>query len=421
MRLQTFYCAVLSVLLLLCSAQGRADSAEQLFARFEPSLLQVRVLERASGAKAAIGTGFALADPALVVTNYHVVSEAVLAPEKFQLEYLNSAQQKGALQVLAVDVINDLALVSTDYRAPHPFQIQLQKPVQGATIYSLGNPHDLGMILVPGTYNGLQKYSFYPRIHFTGAVNSGMSGGPAVDANGQIVGVNVASAGNQLGFLVPAEALQRLLARFQQEGQSKDLRADIERQLLASQQSMFSQILNADWKLKDFGIGKVPDEVVPFVRCWGESNIEKDKEVLKKVTAFCSQSEEIFLSQHFTSGRVEMQFEWLEGKDLHPLQFFSLYEQNISRANADNQALKEDVTAFECQHQVVQQPGGQHAKTIYCVRAYRAYAGLYDVLYLAASLDHQQQGLISHYTLSGVSQDTARAFSQKFSGAVSWQ
>ena len=116
-----------------------------------------------------------------------------------------------------------------------------------------------------------------------------------------------------------------------------------------------------------------------------------------------------------------MQFEWLEGKDLHPLQFFSLYEQNISRANADNQALKEDVTPFECQHQVVRQPGGQHAKTIYCVRAYRDYAGLYDVLYLAASLDQQQQGLISHYTLSGVSQETAQVFNQKFSGAVSWQ
>jgi hypothetical protein len=43
------------------------------------------------------------------------------------------------------------------------------------------------------------------------------------------------------------------------------------------------------------------------------------------------------------------------------------------------------------------------------------------VLYLSASLDQQQQGLVSHYTLSGVSQDTARAFSQKFNGAVSWQ
>ena len=117
MRLPIFYCALLSVLL-FSSAQGRADSAEQLFARFEPALLQVRVLEQASGAKAAIGTGFVLAEPALVVTNYHVVSEAVLAPEKYQLEYLNANQQKGALKVVAVDVINDLALVSTDYRAP---------------------------------------------------------------------------------------------------------------------------------------------------------------------------------------------------------------------------------------------------------------------------------------------------------------
>ena len=196
-----------------------------------------------------------------------------------------AGHQDGRVQLGRRGVV-DLLHVVVRQEVPHQVVVHpeaAQQHVGG------GNPHDLGMILVPGTYNGLQKYSFYPRIHFTGAVNSGMSGGPAVDANGQIVGVNVASAGNQLGFLVPAEALQRLLARFQQEGQSKDLRADIERQLLASQQSMFSQILNADWKLKDFGIGKVPDEVVPFVRCWGESNIEKDKEVLKKVTAFCSQ------------------------------------------------------------------------------------------------------------------------------------
>ena len=93
-----------------------------------------------------------------------------------------------------------------------------------ATIYSLGNPHDLGMILVPGTYNGLQKYSFYPRIHFTGAVNAGMSGGPTVDAAGKVVGVNVASAGNQLGFLVPADALQALLQRFLQDGEVADFK-----------------------------------------------------------------------------------------------------------------------------------------------------------------------------------------------------
>jgi hypothetical protein len=345
----------------------------------------------------------------------------VLFPEKYQLEYLAQDQSKGQLKVLAVDVINDLALVQTDYQPMQRFAIQSEKPVQGVTLYSLGNPHDLGMILVPGTYNGLQKYSFYPRIHFTGAVNSGMSGGPTVDASGKVVGINVASAGNQLGFLVPAQALTALLERYQQQGQPKDFKSQIEGQLLDSQQKMFSQILQADWQLKEFGPGKVPDEIVPFVRCWGESNVEKRQDQLKKVAAFCSQSEEIFLSQSFSTGRIEMQFEWLHGPELHPLQFFNRYQQHIDRANPDNQATKEDVTPFECQHQVVQQPNGQRAKTIFCVRAYRQFASLYDALYLAASLDHQQQGIVSHFTLSGVSQENALAFSRKFSEAVLWQ
>jgi serine protease Do len=422
MRALWWWCGLWFALLLLCSANPvAADSAEQLFARYEPALLQVRVLEKASGAKASIGTGFVLEQPNLLVTNYHVVSEAVLFPDKYQLEYLAVGSKKGQLKVVAVDVINDLALVSTDYQPEQRFSIQPDRPVQGATIYSLGNPHDLGMILVPGTYNGLQKYSFYPRIHFTGAVNAGMSGGPSVDAAGKVVGINVASAGNQLGFLVPSEALTALLQRFLQQGEVADFKQQIDQQLVDSQQKMFEQILNADWQLKDFGPGKVPDEVVPFVRCWGESNVEKNKDQLKKFAAFCSQSEEIFLSQQFTTGRIEMQFEWLHAPDLHPLQFFSRYQQNISNANPDNQAGKEDVTSFECQHQVVKQSNGQHAKTIFCVRAYRNFAGLFDALYLSASLDHDKQGLISHFTLSGVTQQTAQAFSRKFSEAVLWQ
>lgn len=421
MNLRSWLCCLVGILLCVSSPRAFSDSAEQLFARFEPALLQIRVLDQASGAKASIGTGFVLASPQLVVTNYHVVSDAVMFPDKYRLEYLSAGQQKGTLKVVQVDVVNDLALLQTDYQTDTAFSLQQDKPVQGATIYSLGNPHDLGMILVPGTYNGLQKYSFYPRIHFTGAVNAGMSGGPAVDNQGKVVGINVASAGNQLGFLVPVSSLQLLLARYAKEGESDALQQEIRQQLEQSQQQMFAGILSADWQLKEFGRGKVPDEVVSFVRCWGESNFEKEQEQLKKISAFCSQGDEIFLSNSLTTGRVEMRFEWLEGRDLHPLQFFGRYEQSIANANADNQAAREDVTPFECQHKVVTHKAQQHAKTIYCVRAYRQYAGLFDVLYVAASLDQQQQGLISHYTLAGVSQASAQAFQRKFSEAVSWQ
>ena len=62
------------------------------------------------------------------------------------------------------------------------FEISDTTPTKGEELFSLGNPHDLGMIVVPGTYNGLKKESFNDRIHFTGSVNSGMSGGPVVNA-----------------------------------------------------------------------------------------------------------------------------------------------------------------------------------------------------------------------------------------------
>lgn len=407
--------------LVLVSVGAQADTAEDVFAKFEPALLQVRVLENASSAKASIGTGFVLEQANLLVTNYHVVSEAVLFPDKYRLEYLAHDQSKGLLTVLAVDVINDLALLQTDYQPTARFAIQTAPPIQGATLYSLGNPHDLGMILVPGTYNGLQKHSFYPRIHFTGAVNSGMSGGPTVDATGQVVGINVASAGNQLGFLVPANALVALLQRHQQQAEPIAFKQQIETQLLSSQQKMFEQILQADWQLKPFGTGQVPDEIVPFIRCWGESNIDQRDEQVKKVAAFCSQAEEIYLSQRFSTGRIEMEFEWLQAPDLHSLQFYHRYQQHIERLQADNQASKDDVTPFECQQQVVQLNKGQRAKMIFCVRAYRQFPDLYDALYLAASLDHAHQGLVSHFTLAGVSKANAMAFSRKFTEAVTWQ
>ena len=406
-------------LLLGCysAASHGGATAEKVFADYADALLQIKVLEHASGAKSAIGSGFVLADPQLVVTNYHVVSEAVLFPQKYQLEFLAQNQQKGKLDIVAVDVVNDLALLKADYKAAKSFQLQQQDPVQGAAVYSLGNPHDLGLIVVPGTYNGLQKHSFYPRIHFTGAINSGMSGGPAVNEAGEVLGVNVASAGNDLGFLVPASALQNLLVK----APVADIPQDIQQQLLSNQQAMFQQILQANWQLKNFGPATVPDEIVPFIRCWGTSNVEKDQDDVKRVNAFCNQPEEIFLSSEFSAGRIEMQFEWLQAKDLHPLQFFRRYQQSINQMNADNRAGDDDVTAFSCQNQLISPVEGQHAKAVFCLRAYRNYPQLFDVAYISASLDHQQQGVISHFTLAGVDQKMALEFSRKFIGAVVWQ
>src|SRR5205807_1245578 len=103
---------------------------------------------------------------------------------------------------------NDLALVRLD-RADRPFfafdvrTAEADLP-RGERLYSLGHPLGIGFTIVEGTYNGPVERSYSPRIHFTGALNPGMSGGPAVDGDGRVVGVNVSKqfGGDLVSFLV---------------------------------------------------------------------------------------------------------------------------------------------------------------------------------------------------------------------------
>src|SRR5256885_623492 len=121
--------------------------------------------------------------------------------------------------LLALDVPRDLAVVKMD-RAGLPYfdfdprALGARLP-KGERIYAMGNPLDLGFTIVEGTYNGLVDKSYDERIHFSGAINPGMSGGPVAGSDGRVVGVNVAKrlAGEQVGFLVPARFAATLLAR----------------------------------------------------------------------------------------------------------------------------------------------------------------------------------------------------------------
>ena len=86
---------------------------------------------------------------------------------------------------------------------------------QGERIYSLGNPLDIGFAVIEGTYNGLVERSFYPTIFFAGSLNPGVSGGPTLDQQGRVIGINVAARrdGEQVSFLVPAAFAEDLLQR----------------------------------------------------------------------------------------------------------------------------------------------------------------------------------------------------------------
>ena len=67
--------------------------------------------------------------------------------------------------------------------------------------------------MVPGPTNGLVEHSYEDRLLFSGSLNPGMSGGPSLNSQGDVIGVNVATAGSQLSFLVPVKKVKRMLAK----------------------------------------------------------------------------------------------------------------------------------------------------------------------------------------------------------------
>lgn len=399
-----------------------AEQAGTIFKQLAPSLYQIRLIDKASGEKSTIGSGFQITADGLIATNYHVISGHAQYPEKYQIQYLDHQGNKGQLSLASVDVINDLALVKREVAAPMAFfAIADNAPTKGEKLYSLGNPHDLGMIVVPGTYNGLKKESFTDKIHFTGSVNSGMSGGPVVNKAEQVVGVNVATSGNQIGFLVPHDKLATLFNAYK-KSPPETIEQQMAEQLTANQKAMVNTLLSSQWQPKMLGYGIIPTIDVPFIRCWGESNSDKQDALIHSVVANCAMDEDTFIDNNFFTGGIEMQFQYMETDKISDFKFYHLYQRQVARAVANNKATKNDVTEFACHHDIVMPASNKiNKKSILCTRNYKKFPDLFDVLYLGLSVDRDTQALISHFTIAGVEKNMALAFTKQFMESISWK
>ena len=402
-----------------------AQDATSLFHQYNDRIYQIRIIEQASGKQAALGSGFQINSDGTMVTNYHVVSEFTKYPQRYRIEYAGFDGRQGELTLVDIDVINDLALLKKNDANGQFLELANSLPLQGEAIYSLGNPHDLGLTVVPGTYNGMAAYSLYERIHFSGSINPGMSGGPVLNSTGQVIGVNVSTAGNQISFLVPLDRLAGLIHRPRPGPiQLADINSVITAQLMQNQQEVLGDLINKDWQTTAFKQANIPNEIAAYIRCWGMS--ADDPELLyENIMSVCSQEENIFLSGNFTTGTVVYQFNWLETDELNVLQFYNAYQTQIENVYPDNTADKDDVTAFECHEdfhtkQSVAKDRDIVTKGTFCVRKYKQYPGLYDVLYLSATVNENKSGLVSHFTLAGVSMEMAQQFTKKFLASITW-
>lgn len=411
---------IIFILFASLSFMSHAQStASKLFKQLKKQVYQIRVVDIESGDKNTIGSGFQISKNGHLATNFHVVSSYVHEPKKFRLEYVTPDGNTGDIKLLDIDVIHDLAIIKIKPLQKNYFQFNLKALSKGDRIYSMGNPHDLSMLIIEGNYSGQLQESRYKKILFSGSLNPGMSGGPAFDRKGKLIGVNVAKGGEQLSFLVPVARLKTLLKRVLKKGEVKDFQKLIKADLLSDQQQFYSKILSTKWKSEELGDVTISGKLHESLKCWGHT---KDKEDLryKGVHKHCRSEDRIYINQDMYSGTFSYDYEWITTEKLNRFQFYSQVEKRFKQTSLSNVYEEKNVTNYICDSHFV--TISKHSwKVSTCTREYKKYRGLYDVLLLLASVDLNDKALLMKAGMSGVSKDNGMKFIKRFMQEVKWK
>ncbi|HKA40676.1 MAG TPA: serine protease [Burkholderiales bacterium] len=398
------------------SAQARS-----LYEQTRDSVAQIRVLLGSSDSHAATGTGFVVGAGGLILTNYHVVADKALEPNTYRLEFVLPDGRRGELGIVAVDVVHDLALVRGDIGGATPLSFRDSQPSKGDKGFSLGYPLNQGLTVVEGIYNGRSEEQYYERIHFTGAINPGMSGGPAVDVGGRGFGINVANhrRGQLVSFLVPAKFAQQLLSKpaAGRPGET-DFRAEVGSQLRAHGAEIMGALLKAQLPVQTLGEFSLPGKSGEFMQCG--AGTERDANKPYTVDHYrCYTWSSLYIDQRLYTGMVSFRHSILRSAELGALRFAYLQESRFAAGKYEAAFDRKHHTRYACRDGIVALKGTR-AKMVMCVRAYRQFEGLYDVVVKIATVGDVGRALHSQLELEGVSFQSAMTYVGRYVEAIRW-
>jgi serine protease Do len=235
-------------LLLLAFAQGKSlapapDVAEMRNRRMTPI---VRVYERAAPAVCFIqssgergqqdifgrifaqrfgvsGSGVVIRKEGFIITNYHVVRDAKEILVTFGAEYDDATYKAAMISYVEKE---DLALIKI--QRDRDFEtIPLGTSddlMPGETAIAIGNPYGQTISVNAGIISGLHRnvpipqpggsvLEFPEMIQTDAAINGGNSGGPLLNINGELIGINTAmnSQAQNIGFAIPVDRVRSVL------------------------------------------------------------------------------------------------------------------------------------------------------------------------------------------------------------------
>ena len=183
-----------------------------------------------------VGSGFVLDGEGEIATNAHVVTEGeggAVRPAKSVFVQFADRNQVPA-RVVGFDANSDVALLRIDPAGltlrPLPLGSSRNLRV-GEAVAAIGSPYGEPQSLSVGVISGLDRsiqsltgFAISGAIQTDAAINRGNSGGPLVDARGEVLGINsqIRSSGGGsegVGFAVPVDTVRRVLAELRRDGE----------------------------------------------------------------------------------------------------------------------------------------------------------------------------------------------------------
>ncbi len=407
-------------LLFSFAAPAAALDSKGIYKLNQDRVFQVRVLNRETGKKSSIGSGFIVGDGRQLATNYHVISQIILEPELFYISYISNNGEEGELKLQALDVAHDLALLGSEQLLGEAIEMS-PLPPRGAPIYAMGNPLDLGLNIAVGTNGGILNQTDDSRILFSGSLNPGMSGGPTFNESGEAIGINVATARNDISFIVPSRFLAELIEKTDYAGYADDvdLKAEVARQVLAYENRYIEQLLTEDWASLNLRQFQLPGVISPTVRCWDNSSKLSAVARYKRYQIRCANQNHVYLDEENQFvGRLVYEYYWLESDELNPIQFYNLYE-SLNKDQVNSKLGRDVVSNFNCQTWFIE-VSSQEMKSNLCRREYLEYPGMSDVLFTTALTGHADKGFFISLILTGVDFDSTLPLIQRFLEDAEW-
>ena len=173
----------------------------------------------------ALGSGFIIDEKGIVVTNNHVIQDA----EDIIIKVNGDKEFKA--KVIGADPLSDIAVLQLETKEkfiPVKFG-NSDKARIGDWVIAIGNPFGLGGTVTSGIISarnrsiGLSRYEDY--IQTDASINSGNSGGPLFDMDGDVIGINTAILGRSgsigIGFAIPSNSAKVVINQLIKFGETK--------------------------------------------------------------------------------------------------------------------------------------------------------------------------------------------------------